>query len=752
MRALFVFTLVLLSSFDPLLACGPYYPQLETYRVQFINPQYFLESGYSGLAYTSNDLGDGPEAGVSANVEIWWNYCKQVPKKEDIRVVVSSAFYDFKWENPTNTFIKYLKDQNNQEAIDYIKFAYQCAPYNSISDPWEEGLKRDGDIFKYLETAKRLAGKTSNPDLKQRYAFLAVRLGYYAGAGGNPEEIYKTYFADRKEKNIIDYWAMSFVLKAISQNENEVIYNAAQIFYHAPDKRQLMRVRSYAYNIDLEKVLVYAKTAEEKAAVWLLAGLRNPAESLNLIKEIYKLTPNAAFLNFLLLYELNKLEDWIYTPYFKSFNNRATSYDADINAKSIKKDFDYARELLDFVNSVDLKLVANTYIWHTAKATLQMMIQDFTQAVISLKMAEKMAGKNEAAISQIRGLMMLCEINLKPVTGVNLPKRMQKRLMESIDNRYELELLFAVARTLEYQGNTTLAAMLFAKVNPKGIHYEEAMYWKTKNKLRYDYYDDYLSYVRMEYSPEALESLLNQLKQKPGKNAFSQWLYADLPQDIPKLFDILGTRYIQQNKLELALKSFELVPDSIWNAYPYKEYLDANPFYTNLFAHHRKTAADTIRYTKASLTRTLLEYIKKAEDPQNPDRAYHYFLIGSAYFNMTHYGNSWIMRRAFWTGQRDAQGLEDDEEFFGCKLAKSYFIKAAEATSTPRFKILCEAMAGRCTHIGLSWEYSGIPYGDDRAITENTFYINLKKDHPEEFSELMSNCYAFDTYLPSRKN
>lgn len=768
MKILTVCMLLLLSSFGHIEACGPYYPDKEDYRVQFIQPPYFLGSGYSGFLYSSASFheGDATEVGADENVALWWKYCKSIPKKEDIKAVVYADYFDFEQKPSTNSFVQYLQAQQDNAAIEYLRFAYKCSVYNSFGDPWEEDEAASTQTRKkYLELAAAQAANIQNEALKQRYAFLAIRLAYYESDVNKLQTLYSNYFENKKERNLIDYWALSFMAQTLNVRNAETNYYAAQIFVHAPDKRRLAFYELYNRKVDVEETLALATTAEERAAVWLMYGLVNPAKNLEIIKQIYQLTPNSELLDFMLLREVNKLEDWVYTPHYKAFEPTSSSIRNVNMAARLARDRAYAQELLSFVQSVIKKDVSNPLIWQMAKASLFMIGQDYINASNELKMAAKMAAKNPDVLAQIEGLGLLCELENSPIKGVEVPNKMKTFLLQA-DDRFEREILFAMARTLEYQGNTTLAALLFSKVNSTQ-NYSDIIYWRTTkgsfNGLEMDYYGHYLNYLEMQYSAEALQALIDNLKETPKNNPFSQWLYAGKEQHIPHLYDILGTRYIQQNKLEWALQSFEQVPDSIWNSYPYNIYLRANAFYTNLYSEHQPTEADSVVYTKTSLTRTLIEYLRKAENPLEKDRDYYYFLVATAYFNMTQYGNSWMMRRSYWSIDGVRYALEDDDEFFKCLLAKTYFAKAASMATHPKFKILCQAMVGRCEQYRLRQELlkeAGVYYWEREAYAtvlkkineQNVFYRNLEVEHPTEYEELTSNCYTFDTYMEARLN
>lgn len=111
-----------------------------------------------------------------------------------------------------------------------------------------------------------------------------------------------------------------------------------------------------------------------------------------------------------------------------------------------------------------------------------------------------------------------------------------------------------------------------------------------------------------QYTPDEVSSVILIIEKRNESTEFDQWKYAEIKQDLPKIYDLLGTKYVRQDKLESALITLEKVNDSIWKSdnFTYKFYLGANPFYTNMFNEHKPAEGDTIKYTKVDIIRKLI--------------------------------------------------------------------------------------------------------------------------------------------------
>jgi hypothetical protein len=119
---------------------------------------------------------------------------------------------------------------------------------------------------------------------------------------------------------------------------------------------------------------------------------------------------------------------------------------------------------------------------------------------------------------------------------------------------------------------------------------------------------------------------------------------------------------------------------------------------------------------------------------------------------MTQYGNSWMMKRYYWTVNRQSSDFEDNDDYYNCTLARQYYLKAKELSANKPFAALCLRMAGRCENHRLRSQMD--PYETDPPKVENVYYNDLKKMYPAYYDDLISNCESFGRYykLGNQKN
>ena len=351
-----------------------------------------------------------------------------------------------------------------------------------------------------------------------------------------------------------------------------------------------------------------------------------------------------------------------------------------------------------------------------------------------------------------RFLKMIATLNTiagQPLGKAVIPE-IAKPILSDTTSVQNTKFLFATGRELEFKDNTSDAALLYSKIKDEYSWDNNDVFWKTKrmhHTLYADFYYDYFFYIDAWYTPQQLAALIQQIESNTGHSKFNDWLYAKVKSQLPRLYDLLGTKYIRKNQLENAKDAFSKVVDTLWTSqeYPFITYLDANPFYTNMYNEHNTIAEDSISYNKLEITEKLLEYLHRAANTNNTNREYDYFVAANCYLNMTQYGNSWMMRRYYWTNYpRKTTGLEDDDEYYKANLAKQYYLKAKEVSKNEMFAALCLRMAGRCEKYALLLEEDADPF---KAFKQNKYYTKLKQEYPQHYEELVSNCQSFNKYF-----
>ncbi|WP_298396925.1 hypothetical protein [Flavobacterium sp.] len=743
MKKLIVFILLLVNSLS--FACG-FYPYGEDIRMRFLDSNHFNCQSFDGFHYSSNYYYDASslneEKAIQPNDKLWFEYCKgKVSLDAIIEAVYKIESQKFS-KNNANKLIQFLYQQNDFEAINYLKFAKSCEVANMFySDPWERAETIEIKIVRNkVSEALKLAEKTKNGELKLRYKFLAIRLAFYGGLKQDVIAIYNTI--SNKNPNSINYWCMHF-RAMVEQDKSLQNFYTAQVFANASDKRFPI-YSYYDREIPLNDVLKYAKTNSEKANIYAFAATKKYDKALNYLKKAFELNPKSDFNIFILLREINKIEDWVFTPYYTNFNPSISEEDYWNNdnvfsykalEKRINSDRKYADELLNFLNSISLK---NDKI-EVCKAQLSFIAQKYESSLIIINNLEKKLSEKDSLLHDVQ---IIKALNLTARQAKNKAVITNEVKSILLKNKNHNRFLFAIARELEYLGNTTDAAFLFSKVNDvdKNGYYDDYgpnISWKSRKHKRgsyRDYFYDYFGYVDVLYTPKQLESIINKSKVEKDDSEFDKWLKARMIREKSSLYDLLGTKYIRRNKLYKALESFKKVDEKYWNDY-YSNWninssgsnsFDKNPFFAFNYTPDFIKNKETFYVTKVSYTQKLIEYLNKAKNPKEKNRDYYYFIIANGYKNMTINGNSWMMRR-YSVSSYDVEPFPEDEaEFQNGYLSKKFYRLAYKYSKTKKFKALCLWLA------------------ED--------YKKLKRLQESEYYDLSNkNCNAFEEYFNARR-
>jgi len=780
MKKSLVFILILANS--SLFACG-FYPSCEDLRFSFFNGQLFGYYSFSEFNYTSNLFYPGvdyPANYVWPNEKLWFDYCKGKAKMEDVSFAIDKLSANDILENSKNSMIQYLYKSKDFEAINYLKFAKNSEFGNSWEeDPWERNKtfvtsKRGIQIKRAIS----LAEGTKKEWIKFRYLFLAMRLSYYNSDVKTINELFQINIKNSNRRDIIYYWSLYF--QSLAEKDSALCnFYAAQVFANATDKR-FMVSQQFNKTIPIEKVLAFAKNDKERANVYLLFGVLNVDRSLEYIQKIQQLQPNSEGVSFLLLREINKIEDWVFTPYYSLFepSTRMTSWQEDENNSidkvlaRVETDRTYAAQVLAFANTITPKNTDNPLLWNLGKAYLQFVTKDYKNSLDGLAALEN--DKNSNEIKNQIAIIKALDLTANQEFGKAIILDDVKPIL--LKNKAYQKFIFALGRELEYKGNTTDAALLYSLMNElqwdeENNGYDNA-FWKTKKHTAdsySDFYDNYFDYINVMYTPEQVQALINNvIVNRNSDEEFSTYKYRVLKKEIARLYDLLGTKYIRQNKLQKALIAYRKVNNKEWNdRYTSWErtgdswdsgsnVFDANPFYQLKYTPEFIPIKDTIRLTKYTVTKQLIKYLNKANDVKNKDRDYYYFLVANCYYNMTQNGNSWMMRRYYWTSNAGKTILEDEREFHGCLSAKCYYQLAFKNAKTDKFKALCLKMIAKCEASRIKdenpYDY-GKEYRDynSMVLSKNRYYQDLKINYTKYYDELTSDCTFFQEYFKARR-
>jgi len=785
--------LVFISAFISIKAfsCGPWYPDGESVRYSIFNGMPSIYASFRLFEYeNSSSFYDARDLNCQAvedeNLSLWQNFFKG---KVDISSLNEAIYYlsysQIKEGKHPNKLVQLLRQPAYQDVKDYLLFAKNMSKYSTGAslDPWEkEEVKLKRSINASISLACSKARKAKRVDLKKRYAHLAIRLAYYSNQLPKVKAIYKSFFEGQKTKSVIDYWAMHFRYN-LDKISDETIVHRAEVFRHSNDKKLATYLN---FKVIPSKFVQHAlsttKNAEEKANILVLSMVQKLDPALDHLKSIHQLDPQNPAFEFLIQREITKIEDWILTPYYTEFSPAIVQYsyendygewDNSGNYERAllrgRRNFDqaYARRLADFIDhsiskkSPAMKLFALYAHWLAGEKIKLTQLNAISVSDVTLK--------------QFKDRIYALSMTRDQGNGTLDDPLLQSILKREVENHQD-RFVFSVARELEFRGNKMDAAYLFASLNKsQEYYYDESSssteaYWQMKDgkiSSNYGYHDGYFFYMDDAYTLSEIRQVYQDLfRSTKEKTSFDTWKKSFLRQEKDRLADLIGTKFIRLNQFDKALVYFEQVNDTLWNsdAYPYKTFLNANPFYTTFYQEHQQSKADSIHFTKTTMVREFLR-LRACYDRSKGDlKAKYAFYLANFYFNLTQYGNSWLMRRYAWSNYYIATNFPDQREYYQCDLAKSFYLKGYRSARNKAFKALCLRMAGRCEKYRITarsefnpayeFGHSDQVYNENYhgwIFGQNAYYQKLKKEFPEQYDDLISNCYSFKRYYSELK-
>ncbi len=718
MKKFLVFTVLLASSFKGL-ACG-YSPYGEDIRYCLFKPEYFSYPHYKAFYYNANLWGfdydqnqNNNGLNIEANIFDWYNYTNKKVSIDAIQYFNNNLTLTDINPASVNDFIHYMYQNKKFDAIEYLKLAKNCEAVNNHfnEDSWERNeVVNTNQREVLLNKLILIVKKEKDNYFKRKYAFLAIRLAHYAGKENVIKTLFETNFIAGK-KDYLHNWSLFFY--TFSRTDADSMINAANLMANCPEKAYA----SYYYfhqNFKIKEALQQTTNKIEIANVYAYASIQKVDKNIEYLKEIYKNNPKSEILGFLLLREMNKIEDWVYTPYYSNYspstqnnfwNESYIETTTEILRNRSENERLYALEVLDFIESVDLETTHNPIVWESAKINLQFITRKYANCLQQISSFEKLH-KSEKIFDEIEKIKALC-ITANQENGKAIIKSEIKPTILRFKN--DERFIFALGRELEFKGNLTDGLALISLLESNYSYDSEDVEWqanriKTSGNLEVFYsYFDYLDFV---YSAKDLQTIVNRLN-ADFTDEFEKTVYAQLLNDKNHLTDLLGTKYIRENQLEKALKTFKSISKSYWDnnynawerdKYGYGDYtFDENPFYdlpyTPSFIPHN----DKFEISKIAITQHLIKYINLAYNPGTKDRSYYYFLLGNCYYNMSDYGNSWLMRRyssssSYYGQDYENESYIDEIEYRNKVKSVAYYKLAFKNAKKPQFKALCLRM------------------------------------------------------------
>ncbi len=589
-----------------------------------------------------------------------------------------------------NQLAKLFKQGKYKEGFQYLRYVKQGEKLvNPKYGSWEFADKEVGKMQAHATKGRQLYKQETSDFLKLRYAFLITRLEHYQG---NYTECIKAYdelvatVLNQKQVNALAAYShikhRALMLKAgalkRTGKEGEALYLFSKVFWESANQRELAQLNFFIREDDTwDEALKLAQNEDEKAALWMLKGLKDKRLDLTALKAMHQTNPGAKELEVLLLHEVNDLERQILSEpitlsygesreeaeeepqkggvweSIKNFfsglwqsifggDNTAETVVTNADLNELGKMLQFNEDEIDFIKqfkevSTHIAQKGNTHnpaLWHTVAAYMNYLLRDFDTARKILSNTQTSDPLTKRQHNIISTLLVLDE--KEPITTST-----EQMIAQAVKDQLPPKPNDYGETTASYYRFLIRVAqnyMLYDQI-PKAILTFYAANEESVAKSLIDFYA----------SQKELDEIVQLLEEPQGEWQNLLTKHASINADIIR--DAQGTRYMREGKFEEAIKQYAKASNAHWKKYNIKkghfDWEDNYALFTAKFEQNpllHRVPLDT--FNKVSFAKKCLDLSQKAKtNPQEADQ--YYYQIANGLFSSPYWGYT----GSLWEGQ-----------------------------------------------------------------------------------------------------
>ncbi|MFI5149229.1 MAG: hypothetical protein ACHQRM_05810 [Bacteroidia bacterium] len=775
---------LLCPSTTTLYGCG-YYPNGQEYRFWFMQPDmghdnnlynfYFSTNHYYGdenwdTEFTLNHFvvaGTPEPSAYTENVKEWMNKLKPfIINADDVhQLLYETTPQDFlnmevDMQNAVapkahqllhNTFFNALHRASSRELLRYFIFAKKSESLTNQPGPWGE-ISSDFPALDYLIKEGELElGKTKDDFFVLRYAYQIIKMAHYRGNVELAKKTYALYFRNRKNDSWLQSSALFYTVQ-LERTRPDYTYQLSKVFDCNTDKRD--RILKLFTPKEMPGALRFVKNKHEEAVLYAMKEMMHPGQSLKTLQHIYALDPGCKELGTLLVREINKVEDWIYTPRLTKFE--CANYYTDsgdrfgYRLRKYWRDQEYLALLYAFVENIARSgHPSDPALWKICSAHLSLLTGNIPDCRAKLNLLTRQFGSSSRFQAQIKVLSLVADAN----SQAGIDPDFRNRVMDDlywIDSHKDLVfeyptfraqlLLFLSSKFINNSDVATGVMLLTKNIRPIGM---------IPNHMVIYTWEDMLHEKGKPKDYDRLISLLN----KKNKTPFEKYFISDSCMQISRLLDGKGTYYVLQDKLDSAYSCFKKIDPAFWEQGAYGAYMNVNPFYIDQAEAHKRNKHDSLKYNnKARYVGRMLELRKEIETGINAGK--NAYLLGNAYYSMTWYGNSWLMSRKYWSSS-ELNGWEQEEAntfgrvYYGCSRAERCYLQAMYASKDNQMASLSAFMASICRRNSAMYGHACSKNHDKEFKFKTNYWLSyiLTNYKDKSYFEDFRECKTLESYI-----
>jgi hypothetical protein len=665
---------------------------------RFFEPDYKGLQEYKPFHFTFDRLYDyellSDSTSQSANLAAWTKYLGPSVPVNDIRQVVYGMKLDalnqvkadldkgraLPPDLANNAIAKDWKANRRRDLLDYLLLAHAAEPFcDYVYDEWSEEPRQNEGIESVIQRAKDESQKATDPFLKLRYGYQALRLQQYSE--GPAEAAIETYqklvLPHASADKLIASWSQCHFAGCLRnmELEAEAAYQFSRVFDECPSRR-IQAWYGWRINSDeiWEAVQAKCKNNHEMAVVYFLRAFSPNAISMEDMQHIHELDPGTKLLDVLLLREVNKLENSLLGY---PFSGEMPMY------KRLAKG--EARELHGFVQrTLQSGKMYDRNIWELANVYLQFLDGDFAGA--SAGLAAKQASFTGEGVLKGKLMDLVFRIASAKTVDHNLENAIYKDFTNLAPKLSQTE-----SENLARFRDDALGWLYDAQgEKAKALLARDRGYAIANFPIDIALVDEMIAFQMRGDKTLYEKDLLKRLNPEGNVHDF--------------LLELKGTGLLGRNQMAEAITVFsQISSDYRESAESFK--LEADPFRNVVIDVVNCENCDGGKYNKLSFAEAVVALQKKAAaDPAN---AVDYNLqLGNAYYATSYFGAAWRVKDYYRSGGSWYSLGENDEYFqfdkntfeenVDMSLAKEYYAKALNNAKDKEKAALLAFMVAKC--------------------------------------------------------
>lgn len=654
-----------------------------------------------------------------------------------------------------NSLAAYLYQQKDIAAINYLAYAKSTEPYATVAwNAWEAPAKDSMAMSRLLDEGIRSWKASSNEFLRLRYAYQVVRLALYNDRPKDCIRLYDEMVAPNKTVSVLQ--DLSAALKAGALFRTGKSQQAAYAFSKLFSKNDVKKISNYLgfdWSVkrfdksNRQQCLTLCKNNSEKANMLGLFALGSNQTEVATLATIYDWDPQAIMNRALLTREVQKLEEFYFTPSLSFERGKNKAYigysEIDIKDPAYKSWKQSCVSLIQFCQKAANGPTANKGLYLIAGAHAATIAKQDSVALTLLQQAKPLAlsdlEKDQWAMTNLLLTINSMKKSDAAFEEALLPSLdwLEKKAATDVEFAKFFRRLFSDLLATKYQATKNAKFILCTRV---------------ADQIQEKYIKE-----SWGYSPQAIYMLHNstsiaqaedliQINNSSTLNAFEKYLVKKAAFNKNDLYDAAGTAQLRQYKFNEALKWFSKIPSSYYKEEPYNIFMVANPFADLILDTHAPTKQDTVTYTKQQFTQKMIFLDMQATTTLDREqKAKAYYELAKGYYNMSYWGNSWMLVQYGWSTVESyykdpSYNIRvDNKDYYEVKKAREYYLKALAQTLQKDFQARCIFMAAKCDQkvFGLpSYYYE--PDEKKKGLTYRNWLINFDKRN-SSFTLLQKN-------------